>query len=193
MKRKKTKLTPFVSDAEYERINANEKNWLVNDTDPIEVKTSSSAKNKTEKKRLQRSRSPSVSSSDTPANKRRKTIPDTKSPVKSSTSIPPPPLPQPSSDTNLVNFDDLDVFSPLKRESPIPSHINASLSPVLQVMTPKSSTRSRHPSSTSSTNTITTTTSLPVSVSHDPTTRIIRCLANAAQRTGEDKKLRIPM
>jgi hypothetical protein len=64
------------------------------------------------------------------------------------------------------------------------------------VMTPKSSTRSRHPSSTSSTNTVTTTTtiiSLPPSISHDPTTRIIRCLANTIPRTSEDKKLRIPM
>jgi hypothetical protein len=65
-------------------------------------------------------------------------------------------------------------------------------------MTPKSTTtRSRHPSSTSSTNTITTTTTtsllLPSSISHDPTTRIIRCLANTIQRTNEDKKLRIPM
>ncbi|CAF5175448.1 unnamed protein product, partial [Rotaria magnacalcarata] len=37
VKRKKTKLTPFISDAEYERINTSEKNWVVNDTDPIEV------------------------------------------------------------------------------------------------------------------------------------------------------------
>lgn len=62
-------------------------------------------------------------------------------------------------------------------------------------MTPKSVTRSRHPSSTSSTNTVTTTATiiLPPSISHDTTTRIIRCLANTNQRTSEDKKLRIPM
>jgi len=91
---------------------------------------------------------------------------------------------------DLFSFDDLDLFSPLKKESPVPSHHVRSLSPVLQVMTPKSITRSRHPSSTSST---TTTILHPSSISHDPTTRIIRCLANTIQRTGEDKKLRIPM
>ncbi|CAF4982280.1 unnamed protein product, partial [Rotaria magnacalcarata] len=51
----------------------------------------------------------------------------------------------------------------------------------------------RHPSSTSSTNTIATTISVPPSISHDPNTRIIRCLANTTQRASEDKKLRIPM
>ncbi|CAF4073803.1 unnamed protein product [Rotaria sp. Silwood2] len=195
LKRKKSKLTPFVSDAEYERINTNEKHWVVDDTEPIEVEDSSVlTTRKTRKQHLQRSRSPSVSSSHTPARKRQRTVTDTKSPVKISTSIP-PPLPQPSNDIDLVSFDDLDLFSPLKKQSPIPSHPTPSLSPVLQVMTPKSMTRSRHPSSTSSTNTVTTTTTilLPSSVSHDQTTRIIRCLANTIQRTNEDKKLRIPM
>ncbi len=140
----------------------------------------------------QRSRSPSVSSSHTPARKRKRTTNDNKSPPIISSSV----LPPPSNDIDLVNFDDLDLFSPLKKDSPIPSHPARSVSPVLQVMTPKSSTRSRHPSSTSSTNTVTTTTtiiSLPPSISHDPTTRIIRCLANTIPRTSEDKKLRIPM
>jgi len=106
---------------------------------------------------------------------------------------PPPPPPQPSNDVDLANFDDFDLFSPLKKESPVPSHPTPSLSPVLQVMTPKSTTRSRRPSSTSSTNTITTSILLPSSISHDPTTRIIRCLANTIQRPNDDKKLRIPM
>ncbi|CAF4627766.1 unnamed protein product [Rotaria sp. Silwood1] len=196
VKRKNSKLTPFVSDAEYERINTNEKHWVVDDTEPIEVEDSSisTTTTTTRKHRLQRSRSPSVSSSHTPARKRRRTITNTKSPTKISTSIP-PLLPQSSNDIDLVSFDDLDLFSPLKKESPVPSHPTPSLSPVLQVMTPKSITRSRHPSSTSSTNTITTTTTilLPSSISHDPNTRIIRCLANTIQRTSEDKKLRIPM
>ncbi|CAF3606260.1 unnamed protein product [Rotaria sordida] len=195
LKMKKSKLTPFVSDAEYERISTNEKHWVVDDTEPIEIEDSSvSTTTKTRKQHLQRSRSPSVSSSHTPARKRRRTITDTKSPVKISTSIP-PSLPQLSNDIDLVNFDDLDLFSPLKKESPVSSRPTTSLSPVLQVMTPKSTTRSRHPSSTSSTNTITTTTTilLPSSISHDRTTRIIRCLANTIQRTSEDKKLRIPM
>jgi hypothetical protein len=87
----------------------------------------------------------------------------------------------------------LDLFSPLKTELPVPSHPIPSLSPVLQVMTPKSTVRSRHPSSTSSTNTTTTTILLSSTISHDLSTRIIRCLANTIQRTSEDKKLRIPM
>lgn len=96
----------------------------------------------------------------------------------------------------MVSFDDFDLFTPSKNQSPIQSNPLPSLSPVLQVMTPKSTTRSRHPSSTSSTNTVTTTTTtiiLPSTISNDVTTRIIRCLANTNQRTIEDKKLRIPM
>lgn len=153
--------------------------------------------NKTRKQQRQRSRSPSISSSHTPPQKRRRTIIETKSPVKVSNPVIPPSLPPPPStnDVDLVNFDDLDLFSPLKKESPVPTHPVPSLSPVLQIMTPKSVTRSRHPSSTSSTNTVTTTTTivLPSSVSHDPTTRIIRCLASTTQRANDDKKLRIPM
>ncbi len=164
-----------------------EKNWFVDDTEPIEM-TNSSVTNKTRKQIRQRSRSPSVSSSHTPARKRQRTTTDNKSPPTTANSVP-PPLP-PSNDIDLVNFD---LFSPLKNVSPIPLHPAPSLSPVLQVMTPKSSIRSRHPSSTSSTNTMTTIVSLPTSISHDPTTRIIRCLANTIQRTNEDKKLRIPM
>ncbi|CAF0740183.1 unnamed protein product [Adineta steineri] len=204
LKKKKSKLTPFVSDAEYERTNANEKHWVVDDREPIEIGNPSSS-TKSRKQRLQRSRSPSASSSHTPASKRRRTITDAKSPLKTPQTIshlPPPPPPPPllpaSNDIDIINFDDLDLFSPLKKESPAPSNHTPSLSPVLQVMTPKSITRSRRPSSTSSINTITTTTTTttslpPPSISHDTTTRIIRCLANTNQRTNEDKKLRIPM
>ncbi|CAF0970998.1 unnamed protein product, partial [Adineta ricciae] len=195
VKPKKSKLTPFVSDAEYERTTNNEKNWVVADSEPIEVEHSTNTK--TRKQRLQRSRSPSVSSSHTPASKRRRTITDTKSPVKV---VPPPPLPLQTSTNNidLINFDDMDLFSPMKKDSPAATHPTPSLSPVLQVMTPKSITLSRRPSSTSSTNTIatsatTTSVVLPPSISHDLSTRIIRCLANTAQRTQDDKKLRIPM
>ncbi|CAF2157926.1 unnamed protein product [Rotaria magnacalcarata] len=191
VKRKKTKLTPFISDAEYERINTSEKNWVVNDTDPIEV-DGSFVSTKTRKQRLQRSRSPSVSSLHTPARKRKRTMADTKSPAKVSDLIF-SSVPQSSNDMDLANFDDLDIFSPLKKESPLPSHATPPLSPVLQIMTPKLIGRSRHPSSTSSTNTIATTISVPPSISHDPNTRIIRCLANTTQRASEDKKLRIPM
>jgi hypothetical protein len=190
LKKTKSKLTPFVSDAEYERINTNEKKWVVDDIEPIEVDNSAA---KTRKQRLQRSRSPSVSSSHTPARKRRRTITDTtSSPTISNPLPPPPPLPEPSNDFDLVNFDDFDLFSPFKKQSPVPSHSIPPLSPVLQVMTPKSTTRSRHPSSTSSTTT-STTILMPPSISHDTTTRIIRCLANTNQRPNEDKKLRIPM
>lgn len=190
-------MTPFISEVEYEQINASEKKWVVDDTEPIEVEDSSEVTTKTmkaRKQRLQRSRSPSVSSSHTPARKRQRTTIDIKSPPKISNSIVTPVL-QPSNDIDIVSFDDLDLFSPVKKESPIPSEPARSLSPVLQVMTPLSTVRSRHPSSTSSNNTISTTTTvlLPSSVSHDPTTRIIRCLANSSQRTSEDKKLRIPM
>ena len=194
MKKKKTKLTPFVSDAEYERTNTHEKHWVVDDAEPIEMATSSLA-NKTRKQQRQRSRSPSISSSHTPPQKRRRTITNTKSPPSVSNPAVLPPPPPITNDVDLVSFDDLDLFSPLKKESPVPTHPAPSLSPVLQIMTPKSAMRSRHPSSTSSTNTVTTTTTilLPSSVSHDPTTRIIRCLANTMQRTSDDKKLRIPM
>ncbi|CAF0720580.1 unnamed protein product [Adineta steineri] len=205
VKKKKSKLTPFVSDAEYERTNANEKHWVVDDREPIEIGNPSSS-TKSRKQRLQRSRSPSASSSHTPASKRRRTITDAKSPLKTPQTIshlpppppPPPPLLSASNNIDIINFDDLDLFSPLKKESPAPSNHTPSLSPVLQVMTPKSITRSRRPSSTSSINTITTTTTTttslpPPSISHDTTTRIIRCLANTSQRTNEDKKLRIPM
>ncbi|UJR28918.1 hypothetical protein I4U23_010136 [Adineta vaga] len=194
---KKSKLTPFISDAEYERTTNNEKNWVVDDTEPIEV--DHSANTKTRKQRLQRSRSPSVSSSHTPARKRRRTTTETKSPPKIIQPVPPSPLPlQSTNNIDLINFDDIDLFSPLKKDSPVPTHLTPSLSPVLQVMTPKSVTRSRRPSSTSSTNTIatsatTTTIVLQPSVSHDLSTRIIRCLANTTQRTQDDKKLRIPM
>jgi hypothetical protein len=57
-------------------------------------------------------------------------------------------------------------------------------------MTPKSTIRSRQPSTASSIN---TTILLSPPISHDTTTRIIRCLANTSARTTEDKKLRIPM
>ncbi|CAF4154164.1 unnamed protein product, partial [Rotaria magnacalcarata] len=129
VKRKKTKLTPFISDAEYERINTSEKNWVVNDTDPIEV-DGSSVSTKTRKQRLQRSRSPSVSSLHTPARKRKRTMADTKSPAKVSDLIF-SSIPQSSNDMDLANFDDLDIFSPLKKESPLPSHATPPLSPVL--------------------------------------------------------------
>ena len=149
-------LTPFITDEEYERINTNEKHWLVNDTEPIEVENLSR-----QKQHRQRSCSP--------AHKRKRTTSNTKSSSTISNSV----IPLSSNDINL------DLFSPIKENlsHPIPSR-----SPVLQLITP----RSRHPSSSSSsTNTI--------SISHDSTTRIIRCLANTIQRTNEDKKLRIPM
>ena len=175
---------------EYERLGTNEKQWVVDDTEPIQMdEVAGSSATKTRK---QRSRSPSVSSSHTPAAKRRRTRIETESPVKSST----PPAPPVFNEIEQFTFDDFDLFSPLKKESPVPSNPTPSLSPTLQVMTPKATMRSRHPSSTSSTNTVTTTITtvvLPPPMSHDPTTRIIRCSANTTQRTGEDKKLRIPM
>ena len=183
-------MTPFISEAEYERITTNEKQWVVDDTKPIEIEQSSRLTI-----RKQRSRSPSVSSSHTPAAKRRRTQIETNSPTKNL--LPPPPLiPQVSKEPDLTSLDDLNLFSPLKKQSPTPSHPAPPLSPTLQIMTPKSVMRSRRPSSTSSTNTVTTTTttiSLPTTISHDLTTRIIRCIANNSQRTGDDKKLRIPM
>ena len=200
LKKKKNKLTPFVSDAEYERTETTEKKWVVDDTEPIELEDMSQlATNPTRKQRLQRSRSPSVSSSHTPARKRKctstsTTTSSTASPSTSHNAAPPPSLLPSSSNNGPLSFDDFNIFSPFKQASPTPSHPTPSLSPVLQVMTPKSTGRSRHPSSTSSTATTTTTTIvLQPSISHDSTTRIIRCVANSIQRTSEDKKLRIPM
>jgi hypothetical protein len=84
----------------------------------------------------------------------------------------------PSNDIDILNFDNFECFIPFKKESSV------------QLMTPKSTIRSRQPSAASSIN---TTILLSPSISPEPITRIIRCLANTSERTTDDKRLRIPM
>ncbi len=86
-----------------------------------------------------------------------------------------------SNDIEILNLDNFDFSIPFQKEPPVSS---------LQMMTPKSTIRSRQPSTASSLN---TTIILSPSISHDTNTRIIRCLANTSDRITEDKKLRIPM
>ncbi len=88
---------------------------------------------------------------------------------------------EPSNDIEILNLDNFDFFIPFQKDPPVSS---------LQLMTPKSTMRSRQPSTASSIN---TTIVLSPPISHDTNTRIIRCLANLSDRTTEDKKLRIPM
>ncbi|CAF4366837.1 unnamed protein product, partial [Adineta steineri] len=60
----------------------------------------------------------------------------------------------------------------------------------LQLITPKSTVRSRQASTTSSLNTTIVLSPPPPPTSH---IRILRCSANTTDRITEDKKLRIPM
>jgi hypothetical protein len=88
-------------------------------------------------------------------------------------------MPQSTNDIEPMKLDEFDLFSPLKNESPIVTHPASSLSPILQVITPKSNTRSRHPSAATSTSASVMTSIVPsTTVSHDSSTRIIRCIAN---------------
>ncbi len=86
-----------------------------------------------------------------------------------------------SNDIETINIDHFDLLIPFQKDAPVSSP---------HIMTPKSTRRSRQPSTTSSIN---TTIVLSPSISHDTNTRIIRCLANTNDRITEDKKLRIPM
>lgn len=97
-----------------------------------------------------------------------------------------------------IDFDDLDSIDPKRKRqrttidpdeiemldfdlpSPTPKEIS------LPFITPKSTVRSRQPSTASTGNT-------PVVLSSDPNIRIIRCTANSTDRTLEEKKLRVPM
>ncbi len=80
-----------------------------------------------------------------------------------------------SNDIEILNLENFDFSIPI---------------PPLQLLTPKSTMRSRQPSTASSIN---TTIVLSPPTSHDINTRIIRCVANSNDRTTDDKKLRIPM
>jgi len=86
-----------------------------------------------------------------------------------------------SNDIEILDIDHFDLLTPFQKDPPVSS---------LQMMTPKSTIRSRQASTTSSIN---TTIVLSPPISHDTHTRIIRCLANTSDRTTDDKKLRIPM
>jgi hypothetical protein len=86
-----------------------------------------------------------------------------------------------SNDIEFLNIDDYGFLIPFQKESSVPS---------FQIMTPKSTMRSRQASTASSIN---TTIVLSPPTSHDTNTRIIRCLANTSDRITEDKRLRIPM
>jgi hypothetical protein len=90
---------------------------------------------------------------------------------------------EPSSSNDIENLinDNFDLLIPFQKDPPISS---------LQIMTPKSTLRSRQPSTASSIN---TTIVLSPPILHETNTRIIRCLANTSNRITEDKKLRIPM
>lgn len=74
----------------------------------------------------------------------------------------------------MLDFEPLDLPSPIPKDSSLP------------FITPRSTVRSRQPSTASSANT-------PVVLSSDPNIRIIRCTANSTDRAIEEKKLRIPM
>ncbi|CAF0793498.1 unnamed protein product [Adineta ricciae] len=84
-------------------------------------------------------------------------------------------------DIDILNIDDLDFVTPFQRDPPISS---------LQLITPKSTTRSRRPSTASS---IHTPIILSPPVLYDSNTRIIRCVANTSNSTLEGKRLRIPI
>ncbi|UJR20716.1 hypothetical protein I4U23_023838 [Adineta vaga] len=86
-----------------------------------------------------------------------------------------------SDDIEILNIDDLDFVTPFQKDQSISS---------LQLITPKSTTRSRRPSVASSIN---TPIILSPPISYETNTRIIRCIANIANPIDEDKKLRIPI
>ena len=107
----------------------------------------------------------------TPSQKRRCTTTNDNEPSSSSS----------SNEIEILNTNHFDLLIPFDKDPPISSQ---------QLITPKSTIRSRQASTTSSINTAIL---LTPPISHDTNIRIIRCLANTTDRTFEDKKLRIPM
>lgn len=89
----------------------------------------------------------------------------------------------PAIDYDLSSSTDMDILH-LDISTPVIKD------PSVQLLTPRSTMRSRQASTTSSVN---TTIVLSPPITSEINSRIIRCFANTIDRLTEDKKLRIPM